>query len=60
MNVKKKRMVAAHGAGKELAKMFGVSEQTISLALNFKTNSLVAIDIRKAAKEEFEGKIIRQ
>jgi len=54
---KKKRITCPTGAGKEIAQEVGVSEQTVSLALNFKTNSLLAIRIRNLAKEKYYGKL---
>ena len=46
-----RRIVIPHGAGRELARLFGCTQQTVCYALNFKKDSLLARRIRKAALE---------
>jgi transposase len=46
-------ILVAHGqTRKELAKIFGVSGETVKSALKFRTDSALARKIRKSAKEK--------
>lgn len=47
----KRRILTDRGEGNNLAKLFGCSPIMISNALTFKTNSILARRIRKAAIE---------
>ena len=46
-----RQIITRTGEGKTLAKMFGVCQKTIIEALKFRSNSDLAVRIRKAAIE---------
>lgn len=46
-----KQIITRTGEGKTLAKMFGVCQKTVIEALKFRSNSDLAVRIRRAAIE---------
>ena len=58
MAKEKKKIVCDFGAGRELAKLFDTTVQTISRALNFSSNSIQANEIRKTALKKYHGTLV--
>lgn len=58
MAKKRKRIVCSHGVGKEIAKELGVSEVTVSSALNFITDSILATQIKEMALTKYKGTLV--
>lgn len=56
----KKRIVIDRGQMKEIAKLFQCTDMAVSMALNFKRNSLLAKKIRMVAIKDFDGVIIER
>jgi hypothetical protein len=54
----KQRIVCDYGVGKVLAGEYGITVQAVSWALNFKSNSLQAKEIRKRAMKKYQGTLL--
>lgn len=55
MAKEKQKIVCDYGVGIALAGDFGITVQAVSRALNFKSNSLQAKEIRKKAMKKYKG-----
>jgi len=50
-----KKIVCDYGAGRALAKKYGITVQAVSWALNYKSDSIQANEIRKVAMKKYHG-----
>ena len=58
MAKEKKKIVCDFGAGREIAKDYKITVQAVSRALNFKSTSLQANEIRKLALKKYHGTLV--
>lgn len=55
---RRKRLVCPHNAGVKIAEKFNTTVQTVSCAMNFKTDSVLARNIRQYAINAYNAKIV--
>jgi predicted transcriptional regulator len=53
-----KRVVVAHGVGKQIAKLMDITPEMVSMSLNYKKDSVLARKVRYMAIKDFGGVLI--